>query len=52
VVHAAHVASTDPQALVQCPECGELSSPRPIATWGHCRVCRTADSRLKSPLRW
>ncbi|GAA4741685.1 hypothetical protein GCM10023328_23620 [Modestobacter marinus] len=39
-------------ALVDCPECGEPSSPLRIVTWGHCRVCRTADSRSKSPLRW
>jgi len=38
--------------LVDCPECGVPSSPLPIVNWGHCRVCRTADSRAKSPLRW
>jgi hypothetical protein len=38
--------------LVDCPECGEPSSPLRIVTWGHCRACRTADSRSKRPLRW
>ena len=54
-VHAARaeqVASTQAPATVECPECGEPSSPQRIVTWGHCRVCRTADSRNKSPLRW
>ena len=53
-VHAARAASapTDPDAMVECPECGEPSSPRRIATWGHCRACRTADSRSIRPLRW
>jgi ribosomal protein L40E len=40
------------QRTVECPECGGPSSPRAVDTWGHCRACRTADSRLKSPLRW
>jgi hypothetical protein len=38
--------------LVDCPECGEPSSALRIVTWGHCRACRTADSRAKRPLRW
>ena len=38
--------------LVDCPECGEPSAPLRIVAWGHCRACRTADSRAKSPLRW
>jgi hypothetical protein len=38
--------------LVDCPECGQPSTPLRIVTWGHCRACRTADSRAKSPLRW
>jgi hypothetical protein len=38
--------------LVDCPECGEPSSPLRIVTWGHCRACRTADSRATQPLRW
>ena len=51
---AAHVPTARPAAdsTVDCPECGEPSSPQRIATWGHCRACRTADSRAKSPLRW
>lgn len=40
------------EAMVECPECGEPSSPLRIVTWGHCRVCRTADSRATQPLRW
>jgi predicted nucleic acid-binding Zn ribbon protein len=56
-VHAAradHVttAQADSAELVDCPECGEPSSPLRIVAWGHCRACRTADSRAKSPLRW
>ena len=62
-VHAAHSAAqpaaqapadvpADGASMVECPECGEPSTPARIATWGHCRVCRTADSRQKSPLRW
>ncbi|MCW2509126.1 MAG: hypothetical protein JWR28_909 [Modestobacter sp.] len=56
-VHAAraqHVenAQAGSEATVDCPECGEPSSPLRIVTWGHCRACRTADSRAKSPLRW
>ena len=39
-------------ALVDCPECGEAASSRRIATWGHCRACRTAESRATRPLRW
>jgi hypothetical protein len=54
-VHAARsqqVGSTQTAATVECPECGEPSNPLPIVNWGHCRVCRTADSRAKTPLRW
>jgi hypothetical protein len=54
-VHAARarrVGESSSEGLVECPECGEPSSPLRIVTWGHCRVCRTADSRAKSPLRW
>ncbi|MFQ1003216.1 hypothetical protein [Modestobacter sp. SSW1-42] len=40
------------EATVECPECGAPSSPARIATWGHCRACRTADSRSIQPLRW
>ena len=40
------------EPTVECPECGEPGSPQRITTWGHCRACRTADSRAKSPLRW
>ena len=35
-----------------CPECGGQASPVHLLTWGHCRVCRTADSRAVQPLRW
>ena len=41
-----------PAASVECPECGGPSTSKPIATWGHCRACRTADSRAVQPLRW
>ena len=54
-VHAARaeqVQNAQIEATVECPECGEPSSPQRIVTWGHCRVCRTADSRNKTPLRW
>ncbi|MCZ2830881.1 hypothetical protein O2W14_18730 [Modestobacter sp. VKM Ac-2986] len=54
-VHAARaeaVTAAAPDATVECPECGEASTPRPVATWGHCRACRTADSRAIQPLRW
>ncbi len=37
---------------VECPECGEQSTPLSVATWGHCRACRTAQSRTIYPLRW
>jgi hypothetical protein len=47
-----HDITDAPAASVDCPECGEPSAPLPIVNWGHCRVCRTADSRSKSPLRW
>ena len=54
-MHAAHAqqaGGAPTNGAVECPECGEPSSPARIATWGHCRACRTADSRAKSPLRW
>jgi hypothetical protein len=53
-VHAARFATVAgaPAATVECPECGEPSSLKPVATWGHCRACRTADSRSIQPLRW
>jgi hypothetical protein len=55
--HAAHAgqgasAPTGPDGMVECPECGEPSNPQRITTWGHCRACRTADSRAIRPLRW
>ncbi|WP_138734715.1 hypothetical protein [Modestobacter excelsi] len=52
--HGPQVPTARPAAesSVDCPECGEPSSPQRIASWGHCRACRTADSRAKSPLRW
>jgi len=37
---------------VECPECGEQSAPLSVVTWGHCRACRTAQSRDIYPLRW
>jgi hypothetical protein len=37
---------------VECPECGGTTSPLSIVTWGHCRACRTAQSREIYPLRW
>jgi hypothetical protein len=46
------VGSDQSEAMVECPECGEPSSPLRIVTWGHCRVCHTANSRLINPLRW
>lgn len=57
MLHAARAdrvttAQVGSEAMVDCPECGEPSSPLRIVTWGHCRACRTADSRAKSPLRW
>jgi hypothetical protein len=51
-VHAGYTATPQTAATVECPECGEPSSPQRVAAWGHCRVCHTADSRTKSPLRW
>ena len=40
------------QDSVECPECGADTSPLSIVTWGHCRACRTAQSREMYPLRW
>ncbi|HEY0126056.1 MAG TPA: hypothetical protein VGB58_02840 [Blastococcus sp.] len=37
---------------VECPECGATTTPLTIVTWGHCRSCRTAQSREVYPLRW
>jgi predicted nucleic acid-binding Zn ribbon protein len=37
---------------VACPECGAPTTPLAIVTWGNCRACRTAQSRLTNPLRW
>ena len=37
---------------VECPECGDSTAPLSIVTWGHCRACRTAQSREMYPLRW
>ena len=37
---------------VDCPECGASTTPLSIVTWGHCRACRTAQSREMYPLRW
>ncbi len=35
-----------------CPECGGPSTAAALSTWGNCRACRTAQSRLTNPLRW
>jgi len=40
------------QDAVDCPECGATTTPLSIVTWGHCRACRTAQSREMYPLRW
>jgi hypothetical protein len=40
------------QDVVDCPECGAPTTPLNIVTWGHCRSCRTAQSREMYPLRW
>jgi hypothetical protein len=37
---------------VECPECGGPATQLSIVTWGHCRACRTAQSREIYPLRW
>ena len=37
---------------VDCPECGQPTTPMQIVSWGNCRPCRTAQSRLTHPLRW
>ncbi|SEO48192.1 hypothetical protein SAMN05660991_00521 [Trujillonella endophytica] len=36
----------------ECPECSGPTTPLALATWGNCRVCRTAHTRLTHPLRW
>jgi hypothetical protein len=38
--------------VVECPECGAATTPLSIVSWGHCRACRTAQSREMYPLRW
>ncbi|MGY2129444.1 hypothetical protein [Blastococcus sp. SYSU DS0617] len=40
------------QEPVECPECGGPATPVHIVSWGHCRPCRTANSRSIQPLRW
>jgi hypothetical protein len=40
------------QEPVDCPECGSPTTPLALVTWGNCRVCRTAQSRQITPLRW
>ena len=57
VVHAARAAERtaareQAEQLVECPECGAPGAPLAIVTWGHCRACRTAQSREMYPLRW
>jgi hypothetical protein len=46
-----HAQETNSEAAA-CPECGVQTSPVALVTWGHCRACRTADSRAMRPLRW
>jgi predicted nucleic acid-binding Zn ribbon protein len=38
--------------VVDCPECGSPTTPLALLSWGNCRACRTAHSRLVDPLRW
>jgi hypothetical protein len=45
-------ARSHAQETVECPECGEATTPLCIVSWGHCRACRTAQSREMYPLRW
>lgn len=45
-------ARTRATEAVDCPECGAVTTPLNIVTWGHCRACRTAQSREMYPLRW
>ena len=45
-------ARSHAQDTVDCPECGASTSPLSIVSWGHCRACRTAQSREMYPLRW
>ena len=45
-------ARAQAQDCVECPECGASTTPLNIVTWGHCRACRTAQSREMYPLRW
>jgi hypothetical protein len=48
-ISAARAHATE---TVECPECGEPTTPLNIVSWGHCRACRTAQSRAMYPLRW
>ena len=45
-------ARTRGHESVDCPECGSPTTPLAIVSWGNCRACRTAQSRLTQPLRW
>jgi hypothetical protein len=45
-------ARADEEGPQACPECGGPATPVQIVTWGHCRPCRTAQSRSIQPLRW
>ena len=45
-------ARARPDEPVDCPECGAAASQLSIVRWGHCRSCRTAQSREIYPLRW
>ncbi|MGY1814016.1 hypothetical protein [Blastococcus sp. SYSU D00820] len=52
--HARDLAAARAQESesVECPECGEPTTPARLLTWGNCRACRTAQSRSVDPLRW
>ena len=45
-------ARTRSHESVDCPECGGATTPLAIVSWGNCRPCRTASSRVTHPLRW
>jgi hypothetical protein len=56
-IHAEHSrelaeAGTGSQEPVDCPACGAPTTPLALVSWGNCRACRTAQSRLTHPLRW
>jgi hypothetical protein len=45
-------ARTRSHEVVECPECGGPTTPLSLLSWGNCRACRTAQSRMTNPLRW